>query len=671
MVWSWIVVSALVLAGPEAALRRGDVQVISTADTAPTGLPIAGGGRRWVHGGEVRATLEGTPITAVHWAAPSRTAAEVRSLAEAAGYRVLERPTALHDPADGRVRWRVEVAFDAVRGRRPQVWVEDRSARVWEDIDQVRHVAALAYPRNPVLDPEPAVFELEGLGASPRFLADGRFDLRQCADPGQLAACVLQPVSPSAQGDFVFPAPSSGTDHADGDDAFAAASIAVHAQQYAAFAEQHGLPLAPCLEAGEVGTLVANYRGFTGEGVIPVANAGYTGDCGFLAFFGQGAAADWGYDADVIVHELAHGTIDARMGEGRVLGRTRRRADAVVDDAGAINEALADFVAAVVTGDPGHAEYVRAYDGGTMRNAENELRCPQDLVGQIHFDSEPLTGALWEAYEEVGEELVEPVIDAVAMLPEDATFEEVSAALRVATESELGAAARDSVEAALERHGLVDCARVSAVETVRGPLWLRPRFGSSGRYDPMRPPPQQLRVDVPADVTTMELTFEIVVVPDPGWDPVGDVHVLVQTGEPVAFAYDVDAEGRTTVTAEPEQHVASINDGRLTLDVEPGSSVHLAFFNQGLHLTRVGNFAVSFSQAVGSSSGGASSGSGGGSTGGETDGDASSGSGGQGAVATGGGGCRTAPGSGPWGLLFLVGGLRWMRRRLSPRDGCA
>jgi hypothetical protein len=463
-------------------------------------------------------------------------------------------------------------------------------------------------------------------------------------------------VAPTDEGDFVFLVP----DHTDEHDPFAAASIAVHAQRFADFAQAHGLPLAPCL-ADDPGILVANYRGFSGDGSILVANAGYTGDCGFLAFFGQGPAADWGYDADVVVHELTHGTVEAQMGAGRRLGETLRRPEAVVTDAGAVNEAIADFVAAVVTGDSGHAEYVRAFEGGWMRDADNDLRCPADLVGEIHFDAEPLTGALWEAHAELGDGLVEPVVDAIAMMAEDTSFEQASARIVMAVRSELGEAAATIVEDALDRHGLLDCERVSGVADLRGSLWLRPRFGASGYFDPMRPPPLQVRLDVPEDAAVATVTYTVAVVPEPGWQPVGDVHVLVQTGAPVHFDYAVDDEGRTTVDAQPDQHLASVNDGSFTLDVEPGSAVFLAFFNQGQHLTRVGEVSVLFEP--GETSGGSS-------TGADSDDDTvpstDSSSDTREPFASGrDAGCGVGGGSGVglWALLFAWAGSQTRRRR--------
>ena len=197
-----------------------------------------------------------------------------------------------------------------------------------------------------------------------------------------------------------------------------------------------------------------------------------------------------------------------------------------------------------------------------------------------------------------------------------------------------------------------------------GPLRLLPRYGSGGYYDPMRPAAMQLRVDVPAEASSMEVTYTVAVIPEPGWEPVADVHVLVQTGSPVAFSYAVDAEGRTTVEAEPDQHIASVNEGRFTLALGPGDSaadldagrpVYLAFFNQGLHVALIDDVEVRFevdADASDSTDGadGTDGATGTGSTGAEDAADADAAA----------GGCRTGgPGSAWLGLLLLLG----IRRR--------
>ncbi|MEM6294829.1 MAG: MYXO-CTERM sorting domain-containing protein [Myxococcota bacterium] len=585
-----------VTAQPRSLVRRGGAEIREAQPVAPTGLPIGRPARWLIRDGVVTQTRRAPSLLAAHWVAPTRSPDDVRSLARLAGHRVAvdARVQGRHDPRTGAVRWFVDTGVDPLTLAHPVVWVDDGSGSVHVGPDRTRRVEAQAYPRNPLLDAMPERFDLSTLADPPASLADDRFAAMQCGDPGAPAACALRPIDPSEAGDFVFDAPASDEDHRAQDDPFAAASIFVHTDRWAAFAAEHGLPLPPCVQDGEVGQLVANYRGFTGDDVILVPNAGYTGDCSILTFYGQGREADWGYDADVVLHEMTHGTVDAQMGADRVLGVRRQRADGVVEDAGALNESVADFVAAVISGDPDHAEYVRAYEGGTMRSAANDRRCPEALVGQLHFDAEPMTGALWEAHLELGDDLVTPIIDALLLLDEDATFEEASAAFEATVAAELGDDAAAVLRAALQRHNLLDCTRAADAEAFEGPLWLWPPFGSGGRYEPMRPPALQLRFDVPEDANRLTVTYEVFVTPQAGWEPVGDVHVLVREGEPTAFSYAVGDDGRTLVDAAPDQHLPSVNDGRFELDVTPGAPVYVAFFNQGLHLTRVFDIEASY-----------------------------------------------------------------------------
>src|SRR5262249_8253367 len=150
-------------------------------------------------------------------------------------------------------------------------------------------------------------------------------------------------------------------------------------------------------------TMLANYRGIDPVGDLPydpLDNAYFTDQCdgtlGPTMIFGQGSEVDFAYDADVIYHELGHGIVAMLAPLG--LTQLSLRPDGVTTDAGAINEALADYVSVMITEDPVLAEYVgrfwSALDFPYIRNAENDFRCPDDIVGEPHGDGEPLMSAL-------------------------------------------------------------------------------------------------------------------------------------------------------------------------------------------------------------------------------------------------------------------------------------
>lgn len=97
--------------------------------------------------------------------------------------------------------------------------------------------------------------------------------------------------------------------------------------------------------------------------------------------------------ADVIYHEYSHG----------VTGVLYRRADLPYqDEPGAMNEAWSDYFACTNTNEPQMGE--DANGGGRMRTMDNELKYPQDIRGQVHWDGRIIGGAMWHTRELLGRE---------------------------------------------------------------------------------------------------------------------------------------------------------------------------------------------------------------------------------------------------------------------------
>ena len=494
--------------------------------------------------------------------------------------------------------WRVRPPPDPVTLSRRTFFVDAQTLAIAAGPNRTLRARARAFEHNPVVDAGPAEFDLNFVDKPATELVGPYYRVLNCVAPTQGPTCAFAQVLADDGGDFMFVAPdvSIPADNKQPEDRFAAASIYYHADKFHRFVSELGLEGLPCHAQGERATLVANYKVYDADGWISIDNAAYVGDCELTAVFGQGPGADWGYDGDVIYHELTHGLIEQMMGPPRFLGRAGWRPEAVVVDAGAIGEGIADFVAAALSGDPVHGDYVAAFGGGQGRDAANDLACPQALTGEIHFDSEPFAGALWAAYRDIGDPLVPAVIDAVAMFPEDVSFEEAAAIITAVTSAELGADAAGRLAQVFATRRLDDCERIVAWDELERPMWLVPK-STNGSYDPMRPPPVQLAVEVPSDVDTMRVDFGIKVLPTPGWDPVGDVHVLVQHGSAVRFAYTQDPRKDVVrVEATPDEHIPSINDGSFEVEVLPRSSVYLAFFNLGVHVAVISDIEVSYEQ---------------------------------------------------------------------------
>jgi hypothetical protein len=477
--------------------------------------------------------------------------------------------------------WRVDPYPDPRTLAHPWIHVDAVTGAVEVGPDRSVHARARVFARNPVLDTEATEVELAFVDPEAGALAGPYFHGTNCVRPDAGLICALADVPPDADGNWLPPAPdiTVAADNEDPDDAFAAVSVFAHADRFQQFAIEHGLGDLPC----PVSTLVANYRVFTDDGWISFGNAVYTGDCSLTAAFGQGSDADWGYDGDVVHHELTHGLVARLMGEGRFLGLRRDRDEAVLGDALAVNEGIADFVAAVMSGDPRHAEYITDVGGSGGRDADNDYVCPDDLVGEPHYDSEIVSGALWSAYEEIGVELVRAILLSVALLEEDTTFEEASAVFVDVVRDELGPAAAAVLAAELAARGLDDCPRVAAWHRVQRPLWIHPVTAPGQSFEPMRPPAVQLAFTMPPDRRRLVVRYAIDVLAPPMWAPDPALNVLVRHGAPLEFLYVPDG-GKTQVVAEPDEHLSGVEEG-FEVEAEPGTTVYVAFFN--LHVTTV------------------------------------------------------------------------------------
>ena len=123
--------------------------------------------------------------------------------------------------------------------------------------------------------------------------------------------------------------------------------------------------------------------------------------------FGKGGVDD-GEDADVIVHEYGHAVHDSQVqGFGTSI------------EAGAIGEAFGDYLAATVTTSSAATTRSRASPTGTRcRTPRREPHCLRridtDLTyrrrGQVHYDGQIWSRALWDIRQALGHEKADTVI---------------------------------------------------------------------------------------------------------------------------------------------------------------------------------------------------------------------------------------------------------------------
>lgn len=394
-----------------------------------------------------------------------------------------------------------------------------------------------------------------------------------------------QRVTADTAGDFRVPLP--GIDFEDGflpSDMYAEVSLYYHAERFQDALADLGDYRLPC----EHVKLHGNYTARQGDDIVPVDNAYYTGSCEErpMVIFGQGEYADYAYDGDVIYHELGHGVIDAETPWG--LWRPTCDDVACFDDAGALAEALADYMAVILTEDPFIGEYIAQRQGLTrrgIRNLDAVKRCPDALVGALHVDSELVSGALWTARQALGPRLDAVVLDTLAGLPEDAHFEEFAAHLIdvAATADSDGSVARTLTETFADR-GLLDCSRVVPFETGRTiVLSARP-----AEHGDAQPGPAQVEVSIPLGAESIRVVYEVRVAGSededsyPILDPV--VWAWAALDGPVMLSEGADVQGRPTMGGAADQRVqaavVSQTQREIVLDVsEANGSVWIALGN--------------------------------------------------------------------------------------------
>ncbi len=400
----------------------------------------------------------------------------------------LVEPVAVIDVAGAHLhqRWRVLVGAERVLAA--HALAVDALGRIYES--------------NPVVDMD-VTSDVELPFLTSRDRLTGRyFRLHQCnagargCEPSQTAAA-------DAAGDFLFDPLEPAYD-----DAFAEVHGYFHANVVAQhFRETHAFEWSCGTES-----LMRVYVNYTEAASTPYENAAYSpsggGECG-LMLFGQGRTHDFVYDADVVYHEFGHAVVDgtSELGFFVVDGL------GVSYDPGAINEGYADYVAATVSGDPDMAEYLRGAGlggEGALRNLDNDFVCPDDLVGEVHFDGRIFAGAAWDLREALGaakaDALMYATIVAIDMVPTLAEATETLLATADALEADgtIDASDRAMVQSVVEARGLVGCERVVPLDggaTRTGYSGSAQVTGSAGGSIA----PVHYRIDVPADAEALNI----------------------------------------------------------------------------------------------------------------------------------------------------------------------
>lgn len=132
---------------------------------------------------------------------------------------------------------------------------------------------------------------------------------------------------------------------------------------------------------------------------------------GDMLIFGQGNKADFGFDGDVVYHELGHATVyTTGLDSAPFIDKYGPS-----NEPGSLHEGLGDTFSFIMSGDPctgeyaskGLVDYNAAYaaqmdkdpDGNyCMRYAIHQYKVFEDFIGEVHFDGQPILAANWAIY---------------------------------------------------------------------------------------------------------------------------------------------------------------------------------------------------------------------------------------------------------------------------------
>jgi Zn-dependent metalloprotease len=295
--------------------------------------------------------------------------------------------------------------------------------------------------------------------------------------------------------------------------------------------------------------------------------------------FGQGAFGDYAYEGGVAYHEFGHGLFSF-IGSKLTPDKTFPDKYGINTSPGALDEGFGDYMAFMITKNPRIGDYV---GGGTgLRTAANNATCPASLTGEEHDDSVPWSGALWSIRESLtdADQLVldGAFLTTMTAVTDSDTFGTVAEMLLAEIEQQLGKgiAVRARIEMDLRGFTTDDCE--ARVVTLASDVTHRQNIAWTG------PGPQQLRIALPADSDTIEVSTAAISAADPSVAPTVTLHL--KTGnKPIVWDW--------TNPAAPSSDADLTIPFEFTLDpaigAYRGTAVAKGQFAAGTYLMQVSN----------------------------------------------------------------------------------
>jgi len=659
------------------------------------GLPVLGGGAalRLTPGGQVRVAVLDVARDLSVSTTPSVDQATAIAATEAAlGEALTEEPAVSlavqpQHGTPGRLVWVV----DGLQGTRraTRFVVDAHTGELVRRQSLVHDALGRVYPISSVVTPQTQDVTLGSLVvSSPQRLNgwNGNLTVTNYSSGNSYNGfSVDQSLGPSDGQDFLHSPPPDG---GSGTDGFAQVMLYHHltrAKDF--FTSSMGVNMSP---ASWKVTAVANAM----EDWSPMDNAffspgGITGPYASpnLIAIGQGSQVDFSVDSDVFIHEFGHYVSHNAVGYNNGQGAYGQYG--LTPWGGAIDEGIADYFACTMNEDPVLGEASLAPFGAQRDLSDTSKRCPDDTVGEVHYDGEIVGSLGWSAREAFGVERGDQLVwGAVSMLTPNPSMSDFARGLQ-ATADELVAQGsmtaqdRQVLENLIIARGMNDCDHVLDVSAQKPRTFINMGLDFFGQL--LGGSCQQVKQQY-----SLHSFFHLKVVPNPGdtsvkfkvdLEPQGagemDWGIYVQVGQSVAIS---SSDLHPQNAAYRIEHLTG-TQGELVIDAnssppfDPSQTYYMVIGDQNCPASRVTvtsdtqgpppvtTTGVGGGGGGGGGQGGDGQGGAGGNTGGGDDDDDGGGSNDTACDCTAAGGGQTAPWAALAGLGLAAAAVIRRRRR--------
>lgn len=413
------------------------------------------------HGRVDLVVLDLFPISKVNATSPSITAEAAERACEALwpgqmlGSTRDTRLGLLPSGTEGKLVYRVDMAVGVVGHRH---YVDASTGEVVFHHPRIFHSMGRVYPENPVATPETVdatLYNLDDESGPDNVLSgwQGMLEVnRHVSGTVQSWPVTMEHLAlGDDNGNFLYDATDFQPLY---DDPFTEVNLYYHLNRSLSyFTDVHGVQFSRKMYG------LANYT----ENNQPYENAFFTPVTltEVVMATGQGIQVDYGFDADVVMHEFGHYVIDEVAGLTYIeeyfdeWGRSQMP--------GALHEGLADYFSCTISGDGLLGEYSLGYSSRNLGN--NTQICPDDMYGEPHMDGEVVGGTNWEIRQILGRELADDIIfGGLSLLTPYSTFRDFALGVQTSAQAlfnngQLTQGQLDQVVEILTNRGLFACGR--------------------------------------------------------------------------------------------------------------------------------------------------------------------------------------------------------------------